>query len=179
MKYLFVLSVLTLLVSACAEKKNEKIIAVDKIPVMEAPDNAFALPVHNFDTLEKEYLSITNDTTYIINFWATWCKPCVKELPAFERIGEAYVDKHVKVVLVSLDFPENIETRVLPFIEKNGLKSEVILLDDPDANAWIPKVDSEWSGAIPATIILNKKMKSFYERSFSFEELEKELKTML
>ena len=43
---------------------------------------------------------------YLIDFWATWCKPCIKELPAFEELNARYQDKGLKVVLVSLDFPD-------------------------------------------------------------------------
>ena len=115
----------------------------------------------------------------IINFWATWCKPCIKELPAFEKIASEYADKKVKVLLVSLDFPEKIENQVIPFIKKNNIKSEVILLDDADANSWIPKVSPDWSGAIPATVIYKNDRRKFYEQSFTFEALETEIKTFL
>ena len=115
----------------------------------------------------------------MVNFWATWCKPCIKELPDFEKINEQYASQKVKVILVSLDFPGQMESRLIPFVEKRQIKSEVILLDDPDANGWIPKVDQEWSGAIPATLLYNKRERKFYERSFTYKEIEKELKSIL
>lgn len=133
----------------------------------------------NFQELEKNYLKKKNDSIYVINFWATWCKPCVKELPAFEKIAADYASKKVKILLVSLDFSDKIEGQVIPFITKNKIQSEVVLLDDADANGWIPKVSPEWSGAIPATIIYNNNTRKFYEQSFTFEELETELKTFL
>src|SRR5690606_240818 len=129
--------------------------------------------------LEKNYLQNKNDSIYVINFWATWCKPCIKELPAFEKLASDYSAEKVKVLLVSLDFSDKLKTQVIPFIKKNNIQSEVVLLDDPDANNWIPKVSVEWSGAIPATIIYNKDNRKFYEQSFTFEELETELKTFL
>lgn len=124
-------------------------------------------------------LAKRNDTTYVVNFWATWCRPCIKELPAFEELGAKYADKNVKVILVSLDFPDKLEQQVIPFIKKNDLKSEIILLDDTDANSWIPAIDKSWSGAIPATIIYNKAKRTFYERSFTYQELEKEVQSIL
>ena len=133
----------------------------------------------NFEELEKNYFQKKNDSIYVINFWATWCKPCVKELPAFEKLAQDYSDKNVKILLVSLDFSDKIESQVVPFIKKNNIQSEVVLLDDADANSWIPKVSSDWSGAIPATVIYNKNTRTFYERSFTFEELETELKLFL
>lgn len=128
----------------------------------------------DFKSLEP-YLTKSNDTTYVVNFWATWCLPCVKELPHFEKLNQTYAGKKVRVLLISMDMPNKIETSLLPFIKKKNLRSEVVHLDDPDANAWIDKVDKSWSGAIPATIIYNAKKRMFYERSFTYEELETEL----
>lgn len=133
---------------------------------------------YDFNSFES-FLKKEDDTIYVINFWATWCLPCVKELPYFEQINQKYKGQNVKVILVSLDMPKKIETSLIPFIINKKLQSEVIHLDDPDANSWIEKVDKNWSGALPATYIYNKKGKMFYERSFTFEELEKEVLTIL
>jgi thiol-disulfide isomerase/thioredoxin len=128
------------------------------------------IPFLDFSELNK-FLTKENDTTYVVNFWATWCRPCIKELPAFEQLTADYSDKKLKVLLVSLDFPDKIDSQVVPFIEKNNIQSRVLLLDDGDANGWIPKVSEKWSGAIPATLIYNRNTRLFYERSFTFEEL--------
>jgi thiol-disulfide isomerase/thioredoxin len=129
------------------------------------------VPTMDFDQLEPR-LSTGSDSVYVVNFWATWCVPCVKELPEFERIHEEYSGQKVKVLLVSLDNPRTMESRVLPFIEKHELKSEIILLDDPRSHNWIPRVDESWSGAIPATVIFTRNSRSFYEKVFTWEELE-------
>lgn len=131
-----------------------------------------------YSTLEP-LLNKKNDTTYVINFWATWCKPCVEELPAFEKLNELYAHKKVAVILVSLDFPNQIESRVIPFIKENNLKSKVIAMVDTNQNFWIPKIDTSWSGAIPATLIYNKNKRMFYEQSFTYNELEKEITNFL
>lgn len=128
----------------------------------------------DYEGLEA-YLEASEADVHVVNFWATWCKPCVKELPYFETIQKQYGDEDVKVILVSLDFPDQVE-RLTHFIEKRNIQSEVVFLDDGDANSWIPKIDVSWSGAIPVTIIYNDEKRSFYERSFTYEELEKELK---
>ena len=57
---------------------------------------------------------------------------------------------------MSLDFKNQVETRLIPFIKEHNLQPKVVLMVDPDQNTWIPKVSSEWSGAVPATIIYNK-----------------------
>ncbi|MCB0736117.1 MAG: TlpA family protein disulfide reductase [Bacteroidetes bacterium] len=112
-----------------------------------------------------------NDTTYVINFWATWCVPCVKELPHFEALNAEYSKQPVKVILVSLDMPDEIDTRLKPFMQAKAIKSEVILLNDPDMNIWIPKVNEDWSGAIPATYIYKKNLNTFIEGSVTHAEL--------
>ncbi|MBE0663619.1 MAG: TlpA family protein disulfide reductase [Bacteroidales bacterium] len=137
-----------------------------------------AIPVKNFQELEPR-LHMDDDYTWVINFWATWCAPCVKEMPYFEQIGKEYAGKGVKVLLVSLDFVNQLDARVIPFVKKNDIKSEVILLNDPRANSWIPKVSDKWSGALPATLIYNKNHRSFYEQTFSFDELEDAVKKAL
>lgn len=134
--------------------------------------------ISSFKTVDYDgfeaYLETTEDQITVINFWATWCKPCIKELPYFEQIRAEYADQNLEVILVSLDFPDQKE-RLENFITTRKIQSEVLLLDDPDANSWIDKVDESWSGAIPATIIYNKQKRNFYERSFTFQELENEI----
>lgn len=136
------------------------------------------IPVYDFDGLEA-LLRGKAGKTFVINFWATWCKPCVKEIPAFEKLQKRYFDKGVEVILVSLDFPNKVRHKLLPFVEQHALKSQVLLLDDPDQNNWIPKVDTNWSGAIPATLIFNTNRREFYEKSFTFIGLEAEIQHFL
>lgn len=122
-----------------------------------------------YDEFAKNIL-IEDENIYVINFWATWCAPCIKELPYFEKLNAE--NKNVKVILVSLDSKKDLDKKLIPFIEKRKLKSKVLLLADKDYNSWLSKVDADWSGAIPATLLLNGKKKQFAERDFeNFEEL--------
>lgn len=125
----------------------------------------------NFNQLEPS-LNRINDTVYFVNFWATWCAPCRAEMPAIEKIGEKYKSMKFKVLLVSLDFPDQLNERLLTFIRKNNIKSEVILLDDPNQNRWIDKIDARWSGELPFTLIYGRNFKETYARSFEFHELD-------
>lgn len=125
-----------------------------------------------FDDFSKLETAVLNDknTTYVVNFWATWCAPCVKELPYFEQLNSQ--NKNVKVVLVSLDFKNQFEAKLLPFLERKSIKSEVVLLTDKDYNTWLPKVDKDWSGSIPATLIIKDGKRVFAERTFAtYDEL--------
>lgn len=149
---------------------------VENIKVAEQTQPS--VPVLDFDAFEH-MLHFDDNKTYIINFWATWCRPCIKELPYFEQIGKEYKDKGVEVILVSLDFPDRLETAVIPFIERHNLKSQVVLLDDVNQNRWIPLVSEKWSGAIPATLIYNKNDRKFYEQAFTYKQLLTELKSLL
>jgi len=134
--------------------------------------------VMNFNQFEP-LLHKENDTLYIINFWATWCKPCVEELPYFEKIHSKYKNTKMKVLLVSLDFKDELESRLLPFIKKRKIKSAIILLDESNPNTYIDKVSTNWSGAIPVTYIYKNQKAFFYEKSFTYDELEAIIKLNL
>lgn len=136
------------------------------------------VPVYTYNEF-KPLLHKKSDTVYVINFWATWCKPCIKELPHFDNLESHFAGKKVKVILVSLDFRENVKTQLVPFLDKKKIKSEVVVLDDPNANAWIENIDPDWSGAIPATIIYSKNKRDFFEKEFSEEELNKTVSNYL
>lgn len=141
--------------------------------VKESPQKSRDIVTVDFEGFE-EYVATHASQTLVINFWATWCKPCVKELPAFEQLRSKYEDKDVAVILVSLDFPEQLEA-LKKFVDMKELDSELVFLDDGKANDWIPKISDNWSGAIPATLIVTDDHRSFYEQSFTFSELEKEV----
>ncbi|AKD02610.1 redoxin [Pontibacter korlensis] len=121
----------------------------------------------------KELRNQPHDTLYVVNFWATWCRPCIKELPYFEAANQKYKGQPVKVVLVSMDAVEDLDSRVKTFVQKRGLQSELLLLDEVDGNSWIDKLEPKWSGAIPATMVFNNKRGhyEFREAEMTEEEL--------
>ena len=174
MKKLGLIALFGLLVISCKEQTSSSPEISDTI--VEVSD--YDLEVVDFNGLEP-YLSKNDDKTYVVNFWATWCGPCIKELPYFEELNQNFNTKNVEVILVSLDFPKQYEKKLIPFIQDKKLQSRVIALNDTKMNDWIPKVDENWSGAIPATVIYNANTSKFYERSFTYKELEEELQTFL
>jgi thiol-disulfide isomerase/thioredoxin len=127
--------------------------------------------VMNFDQLAP-YLHLNNDTVYLVNFWATWCAPCRKEMPAIKAVAEKYADKPFKVLLVSLDMPGQLETSLVPYLKANGIDLDVILLDDPNQNRWIDLVDKSWSGELPFTLIYGKDFRESHSQTFTFENLD-------
>ncbi len=120
-----------------------------------------AVPVYQKFSGIEPLFHRQNDTTYVINFWATWCKPCVAELPYFEALNQSVAGQKVKVILVSLDFPRQLESKLAPFIKERQLQSRVEVLLDGKHNEWIDKVSPEWTGAIPATIIYRGENRRF------------------
>lgn len=179
MNKLFALGLMVSVFVGCAEKKGQKKEEVESAGnemVVQAEEVGadVKFPIYDFDGLEP-LLHKEDDKTYIVNFWATWCKPCIKEMPYFERVQEEQKTNNVEVILVSLDMPNMWKTQLEPFVQKKGIQSKVVILDDPKQNDWIPKVSEEWGGGIPATLIYNKDKRTFYQRGFTYEELNNEL----
>jgi thiol-disulfide isomerase/thioredoxin len=103
----------------------------------------------------EQILASPGNELHVVNFWATWCAPCVTELPYFEKLAEEYRDTDVKFILVSLDFPSQIDSRLIPFLKENKITADVRVMTDLDYNSWIAKVDDNWQGNIPSTLFFN------------------------
>ncbi|TVZ58974.1 thiol-disulfide isomerase/thioredoxin [Flavobacteriaceae bacterium MAR_2010_105] len=172
MKQLYLLVIVVIL--SCQDRKNDKA----EVAIIDEVAATTELEIYDYSGLEQ-FLTRKDEKTYVVNFWATWCAPCVKEMPYFEKLNAEYKNRGVEVILVSLDFPKQYDTKLKPFIKNKNLQSKVVVLDDPDANSWIPKISEDWSGSIPATLIYNKEKRQFYEQSFNFDELESEVKQFL
>ena len=176
MRYIIILCLLIFVSCKNEQKTNEVLNQIADVETINVED--IKLEIYDFNGLEK-FLNQNDEKVHVVNFWATWCAPCVKELPHFEALQENYKSDNVEVLLVSLDFPKQYEKKLKPFIVKHNLKSKVLVLDDVDMNTWIPKVNENWDGAIPVTIIYNKDKRQFYNQTFTYDELEKEVNKFL
>jgi len=135
-------------------------------PLLSKPvTDSLSVQVLNYDQL-RPLLHLDNDTTYVVNFWATWCSPCVQELPVFLRLDSLYRNEPFRLILVSLDFRKDYLRKLEPFVRERKLEQHVIVLEDNRANYWINDIDPFWSGAIPATLVYHGDRKAFFERTF-------------
>jgi thiol-disulfide isomerase/thioredoxin len=130
--------------------------------------------------LEK-ILTNPDNKLFVLNFWATWCPPCVAEISGFEKAGKDYNPEKVRFILVSLDFPSQVEKQLIPFLKKNKITLDVAVMMDVDYNKWIDKVDPQWQGDIPATLFFNnsKNSKYFHSGELTEPELKKYINSFL
>lgn len=144
------------------------------LTVTVSAQSAFKREIIKFEDYEK-LIDQQDNILYVINFWATWCPPCVKELPDFMAVNEKMKDhKDFKMILVSVDNKDEWESGVIPFAADNKLNVDVYLLDElRRMNYWMPRVDKNWMGSIPATLFYkNGKKLKFVEKPLHKEELE-------
>ncbi len=141
--------------------------------------NAQAIPKWKLDDL-KVAISKADKPT-IFNFWATFCKPCVAEIPYFQQLAKKYEKEGVQLVLISLDLPEAYPKQISSFAAKYKFTSPIKFLAETNADLFCPAVDESWSGAIPASLLVNNKTgyRKFFEEQLSKEKLEKEIQAMI
>lgn len=137
--------------------------------------SGISVHAQNFKPVEfsdfENFMQTNNDTLYVINFWATWCKPCIEELPYFENLHLESADKNIRVILVSVDTESRWSSALESFITKKNLQAEVWSFYNAKPPDWIDRISPDWSGAIPGTLFLRNGTKTFYEKSFTYEEL--------
>ncbi|RYD71251.1 MAG: TlpA family protein disulfide reductase [Sphingobacteriales bacterium] len=135
------------------------------------------IPKWKITDVEK-YMSSGKDEVLVINFWATFCKPCVAEIPSFIEITNQYKDQNVKLLLVSLDLPSFYPKKIAAFAKKQNWTADIVWLDETNADYFCPKIDQKWSGSIPATLILNPKTgyRKFFEEEMKKDKFEAAVK---
>ena len=124
-------------------------------------------------TLDQLYERVngSKDTAFVVNFWATWCVPCLEELPHFEKLSKQLKNKKLKVLLVSMDSKSKLKSTVTKYVRSSRIKNEVFLLDEKDQQIYINRIDTTWSGALPATLMLRNNDRRFFEKEFTYPVL--------
>ena len=127
-----------------------------------------------------EYID-QSDSALVVNFWATFCGPCIEEIPYFQSISNQYKNQKVKLLLVSLDFKEYYPQKIAAFAKRFGFTAEIVWLDEEKPDEFCPKIDSAWSGAMPATLFVNKanKHRKFIEAQIKPVEIEAAIKNLI
>jgi thiol-disulfide isomerase/thioredoxin len=152
-------------ISACAQQSSNA--------------TSTAIPKLKIDELVK--MIDTSSQPLIINFWATWCKPCTHEIPWFEETVAEFKDKNVKLILVSLDFKEDYPNKLKQFVAKQKYQSQVVWLNETNADVFCPQIDSLWGGSIPSTLMINKKKnyRQFFEHQIKEERFRLEVQKLV
>jgi thiol-disulfide isomerase/thioredoxin len=140
-----------------------------------------AQPIRKLKMDELLKMIDTVKTPLVVNFWATWCGPCIREIPWFEKTMKEFADKKVKLILVSIDYPDEYPANIAAFAKKNGYRSEIIWLNETDADVFCPKVDKAWQNTIPVTLMVNnkKKYRQFYNQQLPEQKLLQELQKLV
>ena len=143
--------------------------------------NAFAQDMPKWKTSDLQQMIDTSSGPTIINFWATFCVPCIKELPHFQQLAQQYKNNGIQLYLICLDVEDAYPKKIKDFTTRLKIKAPTFFLDETNADVFCPAVDESWSGAIPATLFINKKKgyRKFVEDELSKESLEVEIKKMI
>ncbi len=142
-------------------------------------EKVYVQKIDKFDEIEHIFTK-DNDTTYLINFWATTCPPCLKELPLFEELRQKYKGEKFKIFLINTDNEERYNEKVVPYVEKLKLKNKVYALVDDNYTVWTAKINEDWYGALPYTVIYKGNKRKFFMGAFKNEqELEETIKKFL
>jgi thiol-disulfide isomerase/thioredoxin len=139
------------------------------------------LPVQKIKITDLEAYIAASDHPVIVNFWATFCVPCVKEIPYFQRTVAHYKDQNVELVLVSLDLPDYYPEKIGDFVKKQGYTARILWLNETNADYFCPRVDPRWTGGIPCSLFINNKThyRRFFDRQLTEPQVDLEIKAMI
>jgi thiol-disulfide isomerase/thioredoxin len=133
--------------------------------------------VSDIENLKKD----NSGRVLAINFWASWCKPCVDEFPFLIKLNENYKDRNFKLIFISLDFKEEVNSKLLPFLKNNNVDFTSYLLDTKNPDDIMNYFNKKWDGGIPATFIFDSKgkLQRFILGEHTYEYFETEIKRFI
>ncbi|GEM_PF-2937044 len=136
----------------CQPKKvavEQLITSVENIPKVAT------LSVVKNETELQQLLSAQKGRVTLVNLWATWCKPCIHEMPALEKLHQNYQNKGVKIIALSLDELAKADSLVLPYWKSKGFSMDYYVIGTEDPSTIINKIDPLWLGVIPTSFLFN------------------------
>ena len=142
---------------------------------------SFSQEIKKISITELENYIRKSNKPLVVNFWVTLCIPCIKEIPYFQSIIKSDYPTKVELLLVSLDLPSSFPDDISSFAKKRKFYSAIVWLNETNADLFCPRIDSAWSGSIPASLFVNNNAgyRKFYEKDISPEQLKKELKQLV
>jgi thiol-disulfide isomerase/thioredoxin len=138
-------------------------------------------PVQKIRITELQDYIAKSDHPLIVNFWATFCVPCNKEIPYFQSTVGRYKDQGVELILVSLDLPDYYPAKIDAFTRRQGYTAKILWLNETNADYFCPKVDPRWSGGIPSSLFIDNKThyRRFFDRQLTEAQVDLEIKKMI
>lgn len=165
MKSFLPILIVTILFTSCKSKVSDK--------------NATIEILEQFSELQS-IIDSEKDTLLVLNFWSTYCPPCIKEMPLFNKLESEFKNKKIRILLISLDDVTQLESRIYPFVKKHGIVQEVMILKDQNYSKWTEKIDESWYGALPAALIIKGEKRNFRFGSYeTYEALKSDVDSIL
>jgi thiol-disulfide isomerase/thioredoxin len=140
-----------------------------------------AQEIRRFTLTELEEYIRQCDHPLIVNFWATYCAPCLKEIPYLQSTVQQYKDQAVELLLVSLDPSRWYPARITAFAQKTNIVAGLAWLDETNAGYFCPRIDKKWSGGIPASLFINNKthFRQFFDRQLTDRQVEQQIRLLV
>lgn len=127
-----------------------------------------------------EYIQ-KSDHPLVVSFWATWCVPCIEEIPWLQSAVENHKADSVELVLVSLDFASSYPKKLTEFVKQKQFTATCFWLNETNADEFCPKINERWQGGIPANLFINNKTgyRRFFDRQLTDRQAEPEVKKLV
>ena len=141
------------------------------------PKNVEPISAEEFRQLIAHY----RGQAILVNFWATWCAPCVKEIPEIVKLREKYKERGLRVIAVSMDEPEELETGVRPFVTRRFPNFISYLCRESDHDKFASVVDPAWNEIMPTNFLIDRegKLKATLAGGKTYEEFEAAIAPLL
>jgi thiol-disulfide isomerase/thioredoxin len=140
-----------------------------------------AQQIKSIKIAELEKTIQESKTPLIVNFWATFCVPCIKEIPYFQEMARKYKSQGVSLLLVSLDLRASYPDKISSMARRLKFTAPIVWLNETNADYFCPIIDSSWSGGLPSSLFVNNTTGyyKFFEDEFAKEKLDKQIQEML